>query len=75
MSLNHKHAVPTAYGCASQSLSLLVKLGSIAVHAEEMLSPGGHQYDMAAIRTLLEDEEVSQWLKQMTTLGFMPVKR
>jgi hypothetical protein len=32
-------------------LSLLLKLGSIAVHAEEMLSPGGHACDRAALES------------------------
>jgi len=37
--------------------SLLLKLGSIAVHAEEMLSPGGHVFDRAALKALLSDSE------------------
>jgi hypothetical protein len=55
------------------SLSLLVKLGSLAVHCEEMLSPAGHQFDKAAIDTLLHDKEVKAWIKAMG--AFMPVKR
>lgn len=55
------------------SLSLLVKLGSIAVHTEEMLSPQGHHFDKDAIQTLLDDSEVKMWIKAMGS--FMPVKR
>lgn len=54
-------------------LSLLVKLGSIAVHAEEMISPTGHHFDRAALQTLLDDAEVKQWIKDMGV--YMPVKR
>ena len=32
------------------SLALLVKLGSIAVHAEEILSPHRHEVDIDAIK-------------------------
>jgi len=54
-------------------LGLLVKLGSIAVHVEEMMSPKGHRFDKAAIQTLLDDAEVKQWIKDMGV--YMPVKR
>ena len=54
-------------------LSVLVKLGSIAVHVDEMLSQKGHEFDRHAIQTLLDDEEVKQWIKAMGP--FMPVKR
>lgn len=56
-------------------LSLLVKLGSIAVHADEMLSPQGHQFDKIAIRSLLEDSEVKEWIKQMDASALLPRKR
>lgn len=57
------------------SLTLLVKLGSIAVHTDELLSPGGHAFDKQAIQTLLGDPEVTVWIKQMTKAAFLPVKR
>lgn len=56
-------------------LSLLIKLGSIAVHVEEMLSPGGHEFDKASIESLLSDPEVKEWIKGMSDLAFMPQKR
>lgn len=56
-------------------LSLLVKLGSIAVHAEEILEPGGHRFDLSALSTLLEDSEVREWLIEMSKSAFLPVKR
>lgn len=55
------------------SLSLLVKLGSIAIHVEELLSPEGHVFDKAALQTLLDDQEVRQWISSMG--AFLPVKR
>jgi hypothetical protein len=54
-------------------LSLLVKLGSIAVHVEEMLGTTGHTFDRYALKTLLDDAEVKQWIKDMGV--YMPIKR
>lgn len=56
-------------------MSVLVKLGSIAVHVEEMLSPKGHEFDKAAIQTLLDDPEVREWLAAMDAMSFLPKKR
>jgi hypothetical protein len=56
-------------------VSLLVKLGSIAVHAEELMSPNRHDFDVAALRTLLEDPEVRVWLSDMGKMAFLPVRR
>ena len=55
--------------------ALLVKLGSIAVHADEMLSPDGHEFDRITIKQLLADDEVAAWIKQMSGLAMLPVKR
>jgi hypothetical protein len=55
------------------SLSLLVKLGSIIVHVEEVMSPQRHNFDVIAIKSLLSDGEVKNWLKAMGPL--LPVKR
>ena len=57
------------------SLSLLAKLGSIIVHAEEGASTDGHQFDWAAVSTLLSDPEVSEWLAGMRANALLPVKR
>jgi hypothetical protein len=59
----------------SPSLSLLVKLGSIAVHVDEMLSPLGHGWDGEALKPLLADPEVTAWIEQMTAEGLLPVQR
>lgn len=56
-------------------MSLLCKLGSIAVHAEEMVSPTGHAFDKQAMETLLKDSEVSDWLTRMDKLAMLPKKR
>ncbi len=56
-------------------LSILVKLGSIAVHADELSSPQGHQFDKAALTQLLEDPEIELWMKEMKDMGLLPVKR
>ena len=55
--------------------SLLVKIGSIIVHAEELMSPNGHEYDRIALQQLMRDVEVKTWLEAMDAGGFLPKKR
>ena len=55
--------------------SLLVKLGSIAVHAEELVSSNGHEFDRDALATLLADPEVQAWRKAADELALLPLKR
>lgn len=57
------------------SLPLLCKLGSIVVHADEATGPTRHQYDLIALRALVEDPEVKAWLVGMQKASFVPVKR
>lgn len=57
------------------SVALLAKLGSIAQHVDEAISPHGHDFDWAAVRSLLADQEVSAWLDAMHKLAMLPVKR
>ena len=56
------------------SPALLCKLGSILVHAEELISPTGHPFDAEAMRTTW-DFDVCEWMKQMDKMGMLPVKR
>lgn len=55
--------------------TLAVKLASIAVHADEFTGPAGHGADRVALRQLLDDPEVKDWLDDMTKAGLAPVKR
>ena len=55
--------------------SLLCKLASIAVHADELLSDDGHDFDRAALQSALADPEVAGWLAQMTAAALAPRKR
>lgn len=57
------------------SPALLSKLGSIVVHADELLSPTGHHFDRAAMQTCLQDAEVVAWLAAMQQMALVPVKR
>ena len=54
---------------------LLCKLGSIIVHAEELLSPDGHQFDKIALEQLMRDSTVKQWLADMRKMALLPEKR
>lgn len=62
-------------GVLKPPASLLCKLGSIAVHVEEMLSNDGHEFDKVAVEALLKDYEVVEWLGGMTDLAMLPLKR
>lgn len=57
------------------SASILIKLGSIAVHIDEMLSAKGHDFDRHALNTVLYDPEIKEWLRAMEKLAFLPLKR
>lgn len=59
----------------SPPVTLLVKLGSIAVHADEMMSSDGHSFDRIALQGLIVDPEVSAWIKLMDGAAMMPKKR
>ena len=56
-------------------LTLLVKLGSIAVHADEGLGSKGHVFDLRALSSILSDPEVVEWLAAMDALALLPVRR
>ncbi len=56
-------------------VSLLSKLGSIVIHAEELLSDGGHKFDKAALESLISDQEIQKWLSKMNAMALLPVKR
>jgi hypothetical protein len=68
-------AAPSLESLTNLPLTLAVKLGSIAVHVDEFLSPHGHEFDKHALRTLIEDGEVKAWLQQMDALAMIPKKR
>ena len=57
------------------SKTLLIKLGSIATHTEEMLSDSGHAFDVEVLKALLNDIEVVEWLSEMDKLALLPKKR
>lgn len=57
------------------SVTLLCKLGSIVVHADEGLGSKGHQFDLAAISALVSDREVIEWLDAMDSMALLPVRR
>lgn len=56
-------------------ITTLVKLGSIAVHVDEMLSPKGHQFDRIALEQLTKDPEVTAWIEAMDKMAMIPKKR
>lgn len=57
------------------SPALLAKLGSIIVHADEMLSTDGHAFDRVALHSVLHEADVIEWLAAMGDLAMIPVKR
>lgn len=67
--------LPPAPAVQPFSPALASKLGSIVVHAEELVGNDGHEFDAAAFRALMADDEVQAWLRQMRSLALIPVKR
>lgn len=57
------------------SAALLCKLGSIIAHADELLSPHGHDFDRIALDNLLRDPDVKGWLHEMRAMALIPEKR
>lgn len=57
------------------SPALLCKLGSIIVHADELLSDDGHPFDRAALQSLADDRDVRAWLAAMQSMALVPIKR
>lgn len=73
-----KIADDPAFDASKPSLGLLLKLGSIVVHADEITEDDGenaHEFDYMAIRAALADPEVILWIREMSKSGFLPVKR
>lgn len=61
---------------AGQSLIptvVMAKLGSIVVHADELLSPGGHSADLIALLAALSSPELKTWLQANSVM--LPLKR
>lgn len=56
-------------------LPLLAKIGSICVHAEELIGPTGHHFDREVLVDLLADDDVSEFLGRMSKAALLPVKR
>lgn len=56
-------------------VSLLCKLASIAVHADELFSSDGHAFDRDALASAIADPEVVNWVAQMTAAALAPEKR
>jgi len=59
----------------------LIKLGSIAVHAEELIAMSDKgdavaaQFDVAALRSLLQDPDIRAILDDEASAAFLPQKR
>ena len=59
----------------TMTLSLAVKLGSIARHAEEFISGDGRAVDIDAIAAGLQDPDVKEWMSKADSVGLLPLKR
>jgi len=56
-------------------VSVLAKLGSAVVHAQEMLGPKGHQFDRTALDAIMADPEVCTWLELAGDVALITLKR
>jgi len=59
----------------SPNAALLVKLGSIARHAQELTSSGGHHFDHIALANLLDDAYDVLWMADMDAMALLPLMR
>ena len=66
---------PSAANPMEPPATLLVKLGSALVHAQELTEPGAHHLDLEAFKGICADPEVVAWLEAMGALALLPVKR
>ena len=57
------------------SPQLLVKLGSLITHYQELTSIKGNYVDQTAIHSIEADEEVKEWLKEMNAAALLPKKQ
>lgn len=57
------------------SVSILCKLGSLYVHLEEGTSDKKHPMDVMAIKTIIDDPELKEWIIGMDKMAFLPKKR
>jgi len=57
------------------SPTLLIKLGSALIHAEEMIETKmkNAEFDIPAFKTVADDPEVKTWVKEMGAM--LPLKR
>ena len=60
---------------SNPGLILLVKLGSLLVHASEGMDAEGHVFDYIAFANGLKDFEVVNWIEQGMKLGLLPLRR
>lgn len=51
-----------------------IKFAAIAVHAEELLSPAGHDFDRHALQGLLNDADVRAVLDDPANTVYLPLK-
>ncbi len=58
-----------------KNASVLSKLGSIAIHAKEMLSDSGHPFDRVTLTSLLDDSEVVALLADLDAAALLPKMR
>lgn len=56
------------------TLGAAVKVGSILVHIEEAMSADGHDLDVYALKGLLYDADVQEWLGRFDEV-LLPRKR
>lgn len=69
-----RRGAAAANGGMKLPLSLVTKLASIVVHADEWTDPArAHTFDRMALRGLVEDPEVREWVERLGPLA--PAKR
>ena len=73
MAKKNDESVPVWTPVMSVPTAIVAKVAGIIVHADECLGENGHHFDLHALRQLLKDKEVQDWIKSLGALA--PVKR
>jgi hypothetical protein len=57
------------------SVSLLVKIGSALVHAQEFIGKDGDLFDLHALHVALDDPDVKAWIEEGIDKALLPLRR
>lgn len=55
--------------------AVAIRMASALIHADEFMSPHGHEFDLEAFRRVFDDPDVSAYLQELDALALLPLRR